>query len=276
MINKKINLKDFYPCLEDDSYILESYCPDNNHEVNLKRVRKTILILPGGGYRFVSEREGEAIALKFIGEDINVFVLKYKVAPFKYPHPLIGVYAALAYIRNNAKDYNVNVDKIAVMGFSAGGHLAASVSCYFDEDYYASLLHESKEKLVINGCILGYPVITTSTFTHQETSQNISQGDQKLLDYFSIEKHVSEKFPKTFIWHTTFDTCVSVHNSLALATSLTNKGVFYEMHIYPFGDHGQATADECVYDYSNENYIKDIYYNSQWIKDAIHFVKEYM
>lgn len=276
MINERVNLKDYYPMLNDDSYILESYCPSNYSEIEINRKRKTIVILPGGAYAYCSDREAEPVALKLLAENINVFVLKYKIAPFKYPHPLIGVYAALAYIRKNADKYNVDSNKIGVMGFSAGGHLAASVSCYYDEDYYANFLHEDKSNLVVNGCFLGYPVILMDEFTHKETKESITQKDAKLTDYFSIEKHVKNNFPKTFIWHTRFDNAVSVLNSINLAKSLTEKGVLYEMHIYPYGDHGQSVADDCVYGINNKEYIDNIQYNKQWVNDAIHFIKEYM
>ena len=276
MILNKVNLKELYPTLINDVY-LESYCPDNYQEFSIGKVRKCVLVLPGGAYSFLSERESEPVALRFAAKDIACFVLKYSLSDkIKYPHPMVEVFAALAYIRKNADLYHIDINKISVCGFSAGGHLAASSSAYHQTQEYADYLNITLDDMKINGCILAYPVIS-SEVGHYESFQNVTKGDQKLKELYSIDKHVTKDFPKTFIWHTTFDTVVDLKNSLLLADSLCKNKIFFEMHVYPIHDHGQALCDETVY-YQNvdKKFLEEIKYNGQWIDNAIHFVQEYV
>lgn len=262
----------------DKDVELVSYCPDNFKEFSTGRCRETILLLPGGGYDMVSEREGEPVALRLAGENINVFLLKYNTSPLRYPYPLIEAYAAIAYIRMNAVQYHVNENKIGVLGFSAGGHLAASAACYHTNSKYADLLKVNDSFIRINGCLLAYPVISTKEFSHQRSIENVTEGGKKeLMDLFCIEEHVTEAFPKTFIWHTSTDRCVSVQNSLALAEALSKHHVVYEMHIYPVADHGISLANDACYGSNvSEQFLKEIQYPSVWIHAAIHFIHHYL
>lgn len=277
MILEKINLKEHFPSLKNDVY-LYSYCPSNYLEFCDKRKRKAVVILPGGGYVWLSDREAEPVALRFAGNDIASFVLKYSVADnIELPVPFIEVFAALAYIRRNSDYYHVDENKISVCGFSAGGHLASITSAFHQNKEYADLLNISLEEMKINGCILGYPVIA-NRYGHTGTFQAISKGDEQLKEDLSVDKLVNDNYPKTFIWHTTFDSVVNVQNSLVLASALSNHKIFYEMHIYPMLDHGQSLAERSVY---SESYISDeelakMKYNTQWIANAIHFIKEYV
>lgn len=276
MIHQQIHLNKYYDKLENDP-ILISYCPDNFKEFSIGKVRKCVLILPGGAYAFVSEREAEPVALRFNGQDIACFVLKYTIAPaLKYPNPFVEVFAALSYIRRNADFYHIDVDKIAVLGFSAGGHLAAGSSAFCEQEEYANYLNIPLSEMKINGCMLSYPVIS-SEYGHEESIKNITQGRDDLKEKMSLEKQVTPSFPKTFIWHTTFDNAVILKNSLALAMALHENKVFLEMHIYPMLDHGQSLCDASVYGTNMDKETLNIMkYNTQWIENAIHFVKEYL
>lgn len=277
MIHETIHLKDFYPSLTMDP-TLTTYCPDNFKEWSLGEKRKCILVIPGGGYCFVSEREAEPVALRFVGHNIACFVLKYTIAPnLKYPNPIVEAFAAIAYIRKNSEKYNIDSDKISVLGFSAGGHLAATVSCYHTSQEYADYLNISLDEIKINGCILSYPVISSGLHSHAGSIKNVSQGREDLMEKLSIEKHITKDFPKTFIWHTTFDTVVPIENSLYLAEELSKNKIFFELHIYPMLDHGQALCDRSVYNQNTpEEDIVKMKHNTQWVDNAIHFVKEYI
>jgi acetyl esterase/lipase len=275
MIYEKIQLNKHYESLKTDP-ILTSYCPDNSLEIEKDRLRKCVLVLPGGGYEFVSDRENEAVALRFVGYDIACFTLKYTTSPFNYPTPLVEVFAALSYIRKNYQYYHIDPNKISVLGFSAGGHLAGICSCYSENKEYADYLNITVEEMKINGCILSYPVISTD-FGHKISIDNITQKRIDLMDKMSVDKNITSNFPKTFIWHTTFDNTVDVKNSLALALELSKHKVFYELHIYPMLDHGQSLSDRSVYgEYMTEENINKMKHNTQWVDNAIHFVKEYI
>ena len=115
MINETINLKEFYPNLNNDSY-LTTYCPDNYSEYSTGVKRKALIVIPGGGYAFCSDREAEVVALRFTGYDIASFVLKYTIVPnIKYPNPLEEALAAIAYVRKNATKYHIDENSISVV-----------------------------------------------------------------------------------------------------------------------------------------------------------------
>ena len=270
MIYEKIYLKDIFPSINSEAS-LTAYCISNHSEYPFSVRRKTLLVLPGGGYEFVSFREAEPIAIKFLSENFNVFVLDYSVREFEFPYPLIEAYAALAYIRINNEKYNVDLNYVGVLGFSAGGHLAASISCYYQDDYYANLLGVSKESLIINFTILGYPVTTTDvTLSHSSTRSLISQNRDDLLDYFDIVKHIHHDYPPTFIWTTIEDKTVPYQNSTLFKEALDNCNVKNELCLYQTGNHGGSTCDELTVDENEAKLLKDA---SEWIKKASAFVK---
>lgn len=240
---EKINLKDYFPLPYDVT--LTCYCPDNFLELDLNRKRKSILVCPGGGYGFVSDREAEPIALQFLGEDYNAFVLTYSINEKAfYPTPILEAFAAIAYMRKYADKYNVDVNKILIMGFSAGGHLAASASAFWHKEEYAKMLNVTNEDIKINGSILCYPVISCNEYGHLGTVQNISHQEPELVKLLSIEDQVSKYFPKSFIWHTAKDRAVDIHNSLMLCSALSKNDIDYELHIFKNGQHGLSLANE--------------------------------
>ena len=272
MIHEKINLKDYYNALPNDC-ILEVYALDNKEGLSDGKLRNSVLLLPGGGYHVISFREGEVTALRLIGHDIPTFILHYSIGDkIKYPVPLIEVFASLDYIRRNYEKYHINKNGISVCGFSAGGHLAGLASCNHTNKEYSDLLGIDINNMKINGCILGYPVISYE-YKDNESFEAVSSGDKDLAKKLSIEKLANKDFPKTFIVHTTEDDDVLVQNSLVLAKKLTDLGVFLEMHIYPKGLHGMSLSDSSVYKIE-EN--EDMKYNSNWVDLAIHFIKKYV
>ena len=182
MIYEKINLKNHFSQLENNP-ILTAYCADAYQEYCPNKIRECVIILPGGSYSSLSEREKEPVALRLLGYDIAVFTLEYTVAPkLRYPNPFIEVYSALAYIRKNSEKYHVDKNRITVMGFSAGGHLAASVAAYHQSQEFANYLNINIEDMKVNGCVLSYPVITLNPeLAHFDSAINITQGNKELI-----------------------------------------------------------------------------------------------
>lgn len=264
MKHERIELKKYYEVLGDGDKnpILDTYLPYNMVEMNRqKQKRPCMLICPGGGYGMCSERESEPIALHLLPEGFNVFVLTYSVAPVRFPSQIREVAAAVELIYKKADEWNCDTDKIAIMGFSAGGHLAAHYSVMFDCKEVRDVFPESKP---VNASVLCYPVISADfNKTHQGSFLNLlgHKPDATEEEYFSCERHVRPITPPAFIWHTAEDNAVPVVNSLMYAQALTDNKVPVEVHIYPFGGHGLGTSDK----HTCDDVTNIVAYNNIWL-----------
>jgi len=250
MINKTLNLKELYPALAEgccgQDTLLTVYAPENSQEIDSNRKRTAILILPGGSYFFTSDREAEPIALSFLAKDFCCFVLRYSVAPSRYPQALLEVSAAMDYIRKNADEYHVNSDKIVVCGFSAGGHLAASLGTLWNEDFISETLGIAPKSNQPNGLVLCYPVISSESFGHADSFNNLlgENPSPALLEKLSAEKQVGAHTPPAFIWHTFVDDIVPAENALVFASAMKRHDIPFELHIYSGGYHGMSLCND--------------------------------
>ena len=256
MKHEVLHLKDYYPFLGEDNCdpTVEAYLPYNMTEMGRENDKRPCMIVcPGGGYGMCSQREAEPIALQFLPRGYNVFTITYSVAPHRFPTQLREVAALMELIYKNADAWNCDTEKIAIIGFSAGGHLAAHYSTMFDCKEVREVFPESKS---VNASVLCYPVITADpAHAHMGSFYNLL-GKQDIspeeTEYFSCEKNVKDTTPPAFIWHTAEDTCVPVMNSILYAKSLSEHKVPFELHIYPFGGHGLSTGDAQTNDNMNE------------------------
>ena len=212
------------------------------------RNRKTplILICPGGGYAMTSNREAEPIALQFNSMGYQAAVLRYSCAPAVYPTALCEVAQSVKLIREHAEEWNVDVEKIIVMGFSAGGHLAASYGVFWNEPWLSEKMQCDKKLLEPNGLVLCYPVISSKEeIAHQDSIKNLlGESYPEMKEQVSLEDKVGKHTPKTFLWHTFTDPVVPFWNSLRFAEALGKAGVPMEYHLYPTGGHGLSLANE--------------------------------
>ncbi|MBS5800976.1 MAG: alpha/beta hydrolase [Clostridiales bacterium] len=247
MLHTSIELNQVFKGLgsHEQGATLHTYVIDNSPEVDMDRVRPSIIICPGGGYGFTSDREAEPVALAFAAEGYNAFVLRYSVSPGHYPQQLLEVSAAVAYVRRMAKIWHVDTDKIIVCGFSAGGHLAGHLGVSWQEQFIQGALELKEAENKPNAMILGYPVITSGTFAHEGSFRNLL-GESYEMDKekVSLEVLVSELTPSAFIWHTFEDQAVPVENSMLFAQALKKYNIPFELHIYPKGGHGLSLCDQ--------------------------------
>ena len=217
---------------------IQEYSPDMK-----MNIRPLILLCPGGGYRYTSDREAESMALQFLAMGYHAAVLRYSCAPAQYPTALLELASAMKLLREHAVEWNIAEDKIVVQGCSAGGHLAASFGMFWREDFVSQALGvEDKEVLRPNGMLLCYPVITSGEFAHKDSFVSLLGERKELLEKVSLEKQVNENTPKTFIWHTFEDGAVPVENSLLLVSALRKAGIQTEFHMYSKGGHGLGLA----------------------------------
>lgn len=213
--------------------------------VSSGRKRPAILILPGGGYQHTSPREAEPVALRFAARGYAAFVLHYSVAPSTFPTALREAAMAMKYIRQHAEAFEIDIHKVAAMGFSAGGHLCGCLGMLFDSAEVSDIAKPEALRPDVLG--LCYPVAVSWGRTHEGSFDNLTGGDEQLRQRLSLDRLVRPDMPPAFLWHTREDASVPCRNSLILAQAMEEAGVDFALHIYRRGKHGLSTADAIVY-----------------------------
>ena len=230
---------------EERNVTLDVYIPDISEEMPNMNVKPAVLVLPGGGYGMCSAREAEPVAFEFMAKGYNVFILRYSLKEHAlFPNPLNDAIQALKTIRDNCEEWHTDPQKIAVCGFSAGGHLAAALSTMSEEKPDA--------------CILGYPCIL------EKISPILAQPVP------SLDVHVTEQTPPTFIISAADDDLVPIEHSLRYADALTEHNVPFEMHIFSRGGHGFSTSTEFVTMPERQEFVKN---TKIWIPLCIEWLK---
>jgi acetyl esterase/lipase len=247
---------------DKDIPTLTIYLPEQE-----KATGAAFVICPGGGYGGLANHEGDHYA-RFLNEQgIAGFVLKYRLGPAGYRHPIMLGDAARAIrtVRARAQEWHLDAKRIGIMGSSAGGHLASTLLTHFDAGKpEADDLIERQSSRPDAG-ILCYGVITMGQYTHQGSKKNLL-GDNpasELVQELSNELRVTIETPPCFIWHTYEDTAVPVENSLQFAAALRKAGVPFDLHIYEKGAHGLGLGSR---EYQPEK-------RHPWTADCIYWLK---
>jgi acetyl esterase/lipase len=210
-------------------------------------VGTAVIVCPGGGYgALATDKEGTQFAQWFNSIGVTAFVLKYRLGP-KYHHPIeLGdAQRAIRMVRARADEFRVQPDRIGIMGFSAGGHLASSAGTHMETVNAVAGDPIDKASSRPDFLILGYPVISfTTSYVHKGSMRNLlgDNPDPKLAELMSNELQVTPQTPPTFLFHTNGDTGVPPENSVLFYMALRKAGVPAEMHIYERGPHGVGLA----------------------------------
>ena len=221
---------------------LEGYLLDCEITLGTEVNRPAVLVCPGGGYVYCSPREAEPVALRYCAKGFHAFILRYSVgkdaADFA---PLKEVSWAIGHIRENAEAWHIDPQKIAVCGFSAGGHLALA----------SGLLGENKP----NAMILGYPAVNIPNYPGVNFMLQLLTGRKDVTNedaaYFSLENHITKQSPPVFMAATAED-MLTGFGALPVAKKYSDLGMPYELHVFQHGPHGYSVADETSADGSEE------------------------
>lgn len=251
---------------------LTVYAQDNvaAHE---GRRRPAMIICPGGGYEFCSDREAEPMALAFVARGYQAFVLDYTVLDpaedrVLLPYPQRDLARAVALVRARADEFHVDEERIAILGCSAGGHLCATYSALSRDADFAASVGLACDQIAIAAQVLCYPVIDFAAGW---------PSDAKRVDPICVpgplraaQDLVDEETPRTFIWHTAADDGVPVRNTYRYAAALAEHGVDHDCHVFHRGRHGLSLA--------TPQSAKDASYQSghvaHWIDLAIEWLEE--
>ncbi len=209
------------------------------NETAQSRPRPVLLIAPGGAYDHVSYRN-EGTPLQKLAEERGyaAFMIRYRVAPSRYPLPQQDLLTAIRYIRENADRYHADPNRVTIAGFSAGGHLCASAAAQYRELGF--------EDCRPDAVALGYPVISTEqAITHEGSFRSLlGERFDELRDHVSMEKQIPDDYPPSFVWACQDDALVPVQNALRFAEGLKEKQIPFECHVYRWGGHGIGLGED--------------------------------
>ena len=242
-----VNLYEYYgyAAPENAGGKLTGWFHPTSPEIGKNRTRPAVLIIPGGGYVFNSDREAEPLAWRFLANGYVPFALRYSCSGQAFPTQLREAAMAMRYIREHAGELEIDPAMVTAVGFSAGGHLCGTLGTMYDCPEVQDIAPASVIRP--DALALCYPVTLGWGPTHEETMYTISGGDQQLRQRLSLDRQVRPDMPPTFLWHTRDDDLVPCRNSIILAQAMDEAGVDFTFHLYRHGWHGLSLANNQVY-----------------------------
>lgn len=242
-------MKNLHFVLDEKANVtLDAFLFEKSPEMKDSENRPAVLVCPGGGYFFCSDREADPVAMNYAAAGYNTFVLRYSVKEFGvFPRPIYDLCKAIKFIRDNAEEFGVIKNQIATIGFSAGGHLVLSQSCLWSDEKILAESGCTAEECRPDAVMAGYPVTSTAwAEKFNEIERILENVDEENKKYFNAYNHVTKDNPPTFLFHTFRDNVVPVEDSLVYAAALAKYDVPFELHVFPNGWHGMSVADRFV------------------------------
>ena len=271
MHTETINLYEHYhTAAPGDGGQLVVYALEPIPKVDPKRRFPAVLILPGGAYSWVSPREAEPVAMRFLSRGFTCAILNYSCAPTRFPVALREAAMAMGFLREQADRLHIDPEKVAALGFSAGGHLCGTLGTLYDAPEVADVAQAAMIRP--DALVLCYPVSAAHGRTHEDSFTNLCGQDQALKDRLSLDRLVRRDMMPVFLWHTRTDDSVPVDGTMRLALALAEQDVPFALHVFAEGRHGLATADDLVYRRDNLPPVSDGV--RDWPELAVRFLWE--
>ena len=224
-----------------DRPTLTVFLPDKRHATGAG-----VIVCPGGAYTVLAiDHEGQQVAQRLNAMGVAGFVLQYRLGPrYHHPAPLQDAQRAIRYVRSHARELGLSPQRIGILGFSAGGHLASTAGTHFDAGHREAPDEIERESCRPDFMVLCYPVISLGTNGHSYSRKMLlgDNPDPKLIELLSNEKRVTASTPPAFIWHTSEDYGVSPDNSIAFYQAMQKARIPVEAHFFAFGPHGIGLA----------------------------------
>ncbi len=269
-----MNIEMYYPREGNEKVSLTCYLHLESPEMPNQK-RNAMLVLPGGGYVFCSDRESEVVGLQYFAAGFNVFVLRYSIQDEAiFPAPLVDASLSMKYIRDNAERFCIDPARVFAIGFSAGGHLCASLGTFWNAPFLREAVELEGEINKPTGTILGYPVIEGGKgYSHNDSFYHIlgtTTPTDEEFEKYSVNLHVSSETSPVFMFHTSDDACVPVKNALRMAEALTENSIPYELLIFPHGPHGISISNEQTSNGIPQCQDTEI---AKWVQMSIEWIK---
>lgn len=241
------------------------YIHDDHDRLAAHKTRPAVIVCAGGCYRWLSPREKDPVALSFSAMGYQTFLLEYSTSERAGGlRPLRELAEAVRVIRARSEEWHIEPEHVAVLGFSAGGHLAASLGVLWHE---LGLGEQSRP----DALVLCYPVVTMSEFAHRESADNVTGGDTALRELLSLENHVTAHMPPTFVWHCVGDESVPVENTMLLTAAMRRANVPFECHLFSGGAHGVSMCNREV-ETPNSAVAAWVGLCKTWLNDRFQFI----
>ncbi|WP_125712100.1 alpha/beta hydrolase [Companilactobacillus kedongensis] len=256
---------------KNNKFEIDTYWLDPLGDYENEPKKPLAIICPGGAYKFIAGREAQPIALKFASEGIHAIVFDYPLISDDRPvYPLVlqELATLLNWVKGQADTYNVDLDKLLLVGFSAGSHIVANFNTLMTNEETRSKIFDDEIMVQPSANIIGYPVIDlTLGWPEEDWAMKISPD----IFYWQAQEHLTQDSKPTFIWQTVTDQTVPVMNSLVYAQKMEFLKIPYELHLFASGGHGSSLATYVTQEPGNEDNVN--FANAKWWELCINWLK---